>query len=58
MVHTVTVRVMTISINRYICTSTMVLLGRLLIYNRPLYTVMALKENVYLTLTTNHYFIK
>lgn len=58
MVHTFTVRVMTISINRYICTSTMVLLARLLIYNRPLYTVMTLKENVYLTLTTNHYFIK
>lgn len=58
MVHTFTVRVMTRSINRYICTSTMVLLDRLLIYNRPLYTVAALKENVYLTLTTNYYFIK
>lgn len=56
MVHTFTV--MTISINRYICTSTMVLLARLLIYNRPLYTVVALKENVYLKLTTNYYFIK
>lgn len=58
MVHTFTVRVMTRSINRYICTSTMVLLVRLLIYNRPLYTVVGLKENVYLTLTTNYYFIK
>lgn len=58
MVHTFTVRVMTRSINRYICTSTMVLLARLLINNRPLYTVVALKENVYLTLTTNYYFIK